>query len=37
MVRERLAEGRPVRYLVPEPVADAVAERGLYATGVGAR
>ena len=31
------AEGRPVRYLVPEPVADAVAERGLYTTGVGAR
>ena len=37
MVRERLGEGRPVRYLVPEAVADAVAERGLYTTGVGAR
>ena len=37
MVRERLAEGRPVRYLLPEPVAGAVAERGLYPDGVGTR
>ena len=37
LVRERVAEARPVRYLVPDPVADLVAERGLYAAGVGAR
>jgi nicotinate-nucleotide adenylyltransferase len=30
MVRERIAEGRPVRYLVPDAVAAAIAERGLY-------
>jgi nicotinate-nucleotide adenylyltransferase len=30
MVRERIAAGRPVRYLVPDPVAAAIAERGLY-------
>jgi nicotinate-nucleotide adenylyltransferase len=30
-VRRRAAEGRPIRYLVPDAVADAIAERGLYA------
>jgi len=35
MVRERLAEGRPVGYLVPEAVAGVVEERGLYTAGVG--
>jgi nicotinate-nucleotide adenylyltransferase len=29
-VRRRAAEGRPIRYLVPDAVAEAVAERGLY-------
>jgi nicotinate-nucleotide adenylyltransferase len=29
-VRRRVAEGRPIRYLVPDAVAEAVAERGLY-------
>ena len=29
-VRRRVAEGRPIRYLVPEAVAAAIAERGLY-------
>jgi len=29
-VRRRVREGRPIRYLVPDAVADAVAERGLY-------
>ena len=37
LVRERVAEARPVRYLVPGAVADLVAERGLYAAEVGAR
>ncbi len=31
LVRERVAAGRPIRYLVPDAVADLVAERGLYA------
>ena len=31
MVRERVAAGRPIRYLVPEPVADVIERRGLYA------
>jgi nicotinate-nucleotide adenylyltransferase len=37
LVRERVAEGRPVEYLVPETVRMALAERGLYrqAAGVG--
>jgi nicotinate-nucleotide adenylyltransferase len=35
MVRERLGEGRPVRYLLPEAVAGAVSGRGLYPSGVG--
>ena len=30
-IRARLAAGRSVRHLVPAPVADAIAERGLYA------
>lgn len=29
-VRERAAEGRPLRYLVPEPVARFIEEKGLY-------
>jgi nicotinate-nucleotide adenylyltransferase len=29
-VRRRVAKGRPIRYLVPDAVAEAVAERGLY-------
>ena len=32
-VRERVAAGRPYHYLVPERVADRIAERGLYAGG----
>jgi nicotinate-nucleotide adenylyltransferase len=30
MVRRRAALGRPIRYLVPDPVADLIEERGLY-------
>ena len=29
-IRERVREGRPIRHLVPGPVADLIAERGLY-------
>jgi nicotinate-nucleotide adenylyltransferase len=29
-IRRRVAEGRPIRYLVPREVAQYVAERGLY-------
>jgi nicotinate-nucleotide adenylyltransferase len=29
-IRRRVAEGRPVRYLVPDAVAEAIAEHGLY-------
>lgn len=29
-IRRRVAEGRPVRYLVPDAVAAAIAEQGLY-------
>ena len=32
MVRERVGEGRPVRYLVPDAVAELIYERGMYAT-----
>ena len=30
MVRERVAAGRPIRYLVPTPVADRIERAGLY-------
>ena len=30
LVRERVASGRPIRYLVPDAVADAIAEHGWY-------
>ena len=36
LVRERVAAGLPIRYLVPDAVAEHVAEQGLYAT-LGAR
>jgi nicotinate-nucleotide adenylyltransferase len=29
-VRERAAAGRPLRYLVPEPVARFIEEKGIY-------
>ena len=29
-IRRRVAQGRPVRYLVPDAVAELIAERGLY-------
>jgi nicotinate-nucleotide adenylyltransferase len=29
-IRRRVAEGRPIRYLVPNAVADLIAEKGLY-------
>jgi nicotinate-nucleotide adenylyltransferase len=29
-IRERAAAGRPLRHLVPDPVAELIAERGLY-------
>ena len=29
-IRRRVAAGRPIRYLVPDPVAAHVAEKGLY-------
>jgi nicotinate-nucleotide adenylyltransferase len=29
-LRRRVADGRPIRHLVPEPVAEAIAEGGLY-------
>ncbi len=29
-LRERVAQGRPIRYLVPDAVADAIAAEGLY-------
>jgi len=31
LVRERAASGRPIRYLVPDAVADAIAQNGWYA------
>jgi nicotinate-nucleotide adenylyltransferase len=34
-IRRRVAEGRPIRYLVPDPVADAIARRSLYRTAAG--
>jgi nicotinate-nucleotide adenylyltransferase len=30
MLRARVAAGRPIRYLVPEAVAELIAQRGLY-------
>lgn len=30
LIRERAAAGRPLRYLVPDPVVELIAERGLY-------
>jgi len=29
-IRRRIAQGRPIRYLVPDAVAELIAERGLY-------
>ena len=29
-LRERVARGKPIRYLVPDPVAQSIAERNLY-------
>jgi len=29
-VRERAKQGRPLRYLVPQPVADYIEEKGIY-------
>jgi nicotinate-nucleotide adenylyltransferase len=34
-IRRRVGEGRPIRYLVPDPVADAIADRGLYRQAAG--
>jgi nicotinate-nucleotide adenylyltransferase len=31
LVRQRVAAGKPIRYLVPEGVAELIARRGLYA------
>jgi nicotinate-nucleotide adenylyltransferase len=36
MVRRRVARGQPVRYLVPDAVAELIEGRGLYAAGAGA-
>jgi nicotinate-nucleotide adenylyltransferase len=33
-IRRRVATGRPIRYLVPDPVAAHIAEKGLYVPGV---
>ena len=37
LVRSRVAEGLPIRYLVPEGVEALISERGLYRAEVGAR
>jgi nicotinate-nucleotide adenylyltransferase len=37
LVRARVAEGRPIRWLVPDAVARAIDERGLYREPVEAR
>jgi nicotinate-nucleotide adenylyltransferase len=34
-IRRRVADGRPIRYLVPDAVAAAIAERGLYRQAAG--
>jgi nicotinate-nucleotide adenylyltransferase len=36
LVRRRIARGRPIRYLVPDAVADYIGRHGLYRAGVGA-
>jgi nicotinate-nucleotide adenylyltransferase len=36
MVRRRVAAGKPIRYLVPDRVAEYIAERGLYGAAQGA-
>ncbi|HMJ32485.1 MAG TPA: nicotinate-nucleotide adenylyltransferase [Baekduia sp.] len=36
LVRRRVATGRPIRYLVPDPVAEYIAQHGLYRSPVGA-
>lgn len=36
LVRRRVADGRPIRYLVPDAVADYIGAHGLYRSGVGA-
>jgi nicotinate-nucleotide adenylyltransferase len=36
MLRRRVAEGQPIRYLTPGPVAELIAERDLYASRPGA-
>jgi nicotinate-nucleotide adenylyltransferase len=33
LLRDRVREGRPIRHLVPDAVADLIAERGLYGRG----
>jgi nicotinate-nucleotide adenylyltransferase len=35
LVRRRVSAGRPVRYLVPDPVAEYIAQHGLYRSPVG--
>jgi nicotinate-nucleotide adenylyltransferase len=35
LVRRRVAAGRPIRYLVPDPVATYVAQHGLYRSPIG--
>jgi nicotinate-nucleotide adenylyltransferase len=37
LIRRRVAEGRPIRWLVPDAVERAIAERGLYRAEVAAR
>jgi nicotinate-nucleotide adenylyltransferase len=34
-IRDRIAEGRPIRYLVPDPVVEAIRERRLYRQAAG--
>jgi nicotinate-nucleotide adenylyltransferase len=34
-IRRRAADGRPIRYLVPDAVAEAIADRGLYRQAAG--
>jgi nicotinate-nucleotide adenylyltransferase len=37
MIRTHVGAGRPVRWLVPDPVADYIRDHGLYRSAVGAR